>query len=113
MTVRRYPTVQKRLLDTYILQLAKIGFIKPFAQASWQASPHLAHKDAKSVFHTIIDLQPMNAATNAKKFPILVLKVEPSYFKYSRHFASAHFVLDSSKAYRDLNSTMHLGLLHQ
>lgn len=85
---RRYPAKQRKFLDRYITQLSNMGFIKPCPQASWQAAPHLVPKDSKPGFRTTIDLQPVNGATKADKWPMPMIESELCDFKGSRHFSA-------------------------
>lgn len=77
----KYPTLQRTFLDNYMSKMSKIGFNKPFPQASWEAAPHAVPKDAKALIRSAIDLRSVNAATKVEQWPMPRIESELSDFK--------------------------------
>ena len=89
---RRYPSVQRQFLKTYIDKIVDMDFLFPNPSAEWQAAPICVPKpSSKAKFRLSIDLRPVNAATIKRAWPMPHLDSEMRDFAESKCFASLDF----------------------
>lgn len=89
--VRRNPPRRRNFLNNYMDTLVENGFLKPNADAFWQAALHLVPKSSEAQYQMTTDLSPVNPATMKKSWPIPSLDLEMQDFEGSKRFSTLNF----------------------
>lgn len=88
---RRCSAEQRVILNKYMSQLCKMGYVKQRAYTSWQAAPRFVPKYWPSNFRATVDMRPVNCITMNDSWPMPNIESDLSDFKRSKCFASIEF----------------------